>query len=851
MIIEKTKQKFNQIKTRILFFFDEEKEYEEEFMNYSGDDFKVIRVNKNYFEVKYRVEIEEKEERILLYHPFPRPSTKGNTSYPLTDLLHANQELLIDEIAEILDRFGINQEYTELLRKYRRFVISKKYQAGILPVLSAPVFDINLFYNVIISYILEEKKLGNPTFNLIRIFEIMNSGREEWNSYLTRIQREELEEKLLSAIIDVVRIHPESLDYESMKSLFLRLKYNAITRSFPVDESGDPYSKLKITDEIVLNQIEIFFKEWKDTRVKADTLPKVLSKLGRDISEQEIFKVYGMETPYGLETHEITQFTLKEAVKKVAISPNWVLDKLGSWANRPEEYRDYLSIANFLTGAARFYQLLNRYSDFDFNDLDAYIQKYAKEIHQLDLDYRKAFTAYQKIEKSLFTEVYETVFSELNKAYDQYLIDLNGSWMRILKEKKFNLNEIKAPRQYKFYKNHVAKSDHKKVVIISDGFRYELGVDLHSRLQKDAANELELTPMVTSIPSYTHLGMSNLLPNDGIKITKTEKTIDYHIEGISTSSTNRAKILQLYEAESDTIGYVEFMQMDVHTQRELLKQNRILYIYHNWIDAVGDQRSSEYYTFESAEDCIIQLENLINRLYRSLNTYNILVTADHGFLFNHNPLPESSRQPAPDLVSVLKEHTRFYITDDIRKPKDSYLFSLSQTTNINSDVNVVLPKTINRYRKSGGFGVQFVHGGSSLQEIIVPVLEIYRDRRSSAKPVTFQRLDTIATMTSSAANFGILQVEPVDKGLKPIKIRVGIYDLNDDLITNEVHLTLDSVDKKPSGRVFEFRLELNALGAKSKNGYLKAFKEDDVEKLNPLYINDLIKISILTEIDEF
>jgi hypothetical protein len=44
-------------------------------------------------------------------------------------------------------------------------------------------------------------------------------------------------------------------------------------------------------------------------------------------------------------------------------------------------------------------------------------------------------------------------------------------------------------------------------------------------------------------------------------------------------------------------------------------------------------------------------------------------------------------------------------------------------------VEVQIPKSINRLRLKGS-GSRFVHGGASLQEVVIPVLKINKKRQS-------------------------------------------------------------------------------------------------------------------------
>ncbi len=42
----------------------------------------------------------------------------------------------------------------------------------------------------------------------------------------------------------------------------------------------------------------------------------------------------------------------------------------------------------------------------------------------------------------------------------------------------------------------------------------------------------------------------------------------------------------------------------------------------------------------------------------------MLLTSDHGFLFNYNELTESSRQALPKTKGYARDHIRFVVADD-------------------------------------------------------------------------------------------------------------------------------------------------------------------------------------------
>ena len=85
----------------------------------------------------------------------------------------------------------------------------------------------------------------------------------------------------------------------------------------------------------------------------------------------------------------------------------------------------------------------------------------------------------------------------------------------------------------------------KKVfVIISDALRYEIGHELHSRIRQEDRFDAEITPMLSTLPSFTQLGMASLLPNKEILFSDDHSTTVF-VDGKSTQGTeNRSKILQ-------------------------------------------------------------------------------------------------------------------------------------------------------------------------------------------------------------------------------------------------------------------------------------------------------------------
>ncbi len=104
---------------------------------------------------------------------------------------------------------------------------------------------------------------------------------------------------------------------------------------------------------------------------------------------------------------------------------------------------------------------------------------------------------------------------------------------------------------------------------------------------------------------------------------------------------------------------------------------------------------------------------------------------------------------------------------------------MSVTAGADGDMEFWIPKGANLFHFVGG--ARFVHGGAMPQEIVVPVLTVKHVRGKSAqetktKPVTVQVLGSNHRITSAYCRFQLIQMEPVSERVKPITLKVAVYE---------------------------------------------------------------------------
>ena len=106
-----------------------------------------------------------------------------------------------------------------------------------------------------------------------------------------------------------------------------------------------------------------------------------------------------------------------------------------------------------------------------------------------------------------------------------------------------------------------------------------------------------------------------------------------------------------------------------------------------------------------------------------------------------------------------------------------------------------IPRAANRFHFMGS--QRFVHGGAMLQEIVVPVITVWHKKDKAVravtktKPVTVHVLGTSHKITAPRHRFELLQMEPVGERIKPMTLKVAVYE-GDEPVTNIETVTFDS-----------------------------------------------------------
>jgi hypothetical protein len=174
-------------------------------------------------------------------------------------------------------------------------------------------------------------------------------------------------------------------------------------------------------------------------------------------------------------------------------------------------------------------------------------------------------------------------------------------------------------------------------------------------------------------------------------------------------------------------------------------------------------------------------------------------------LYSRSPLEESEKLDKQHITGEIKELDRRYAVTSADSNAE-YMLDVS-LNRYGTDYKGFAPQESIRIKMQGG-GVNYVHGGMSLQEIVVPVIEFKNYRADSKnfvdiKKVQLQLLAESRRITTSSVFIRFYQVEPVEGKTIAASFEVYFTDKNGNIISDVHTITADKVSQNAQDRVFK------------------------------------------------
>lgn len=777
---------------KIVFWYDAPANFKEDVESDSFDICKVLICDKNEFAIKKILEKEDTDSNYLVYFPSEKPRDIENW---LLDILMYSEEYYADTVALTMRHLGLtNPDLRKIIERHTKF------------------FDNAQRNKKLNSYVLVNDEMKGADLLLAMM------------SVLTKAKERSLESILTELVFDD---HEQTKYKELRKFGFEDFLWDEISKVFNYE--GDQKVEILIKRFLFtammeqcsdLDHLSSFYQQYiisgagkVDARffinnIKQDERYQALQfNIGADL------KIEGLLTGRDIacfEECDIFESVDLYIIKQIADSMrNGGLDYdrfekvINSRANSIW-YDEHKNEYSFLLASIRLFRMLDYNIEKGLLTID-YIKNYTETYFKTDRYYREAITNYNAIQNPIL-EI-EALMDRVELFYDDKFLQPLGKEYSTALRNQDRWDFTGTPKLANFYQMIQRYQFKKLFVIISDGLRYEIGQEIYDEIRSDVAlrGSVSLDYAISPLPSETRFGMASLLPHKELSYVDGNVLVDGKtINGIAARNNIMAEKNSSYSA----IDYKEINSFSRDELRKYMADKSLVYIYHNVVDNAGEHNENK--VFDVVPTAVNEIVALVKKLYNNLQISNFFITADHGFLYRRNPVLESQKYSNIITQKPLEASKRYLITDNMSMDIP-YTTEFKLPINTESDCKVINPYGYDIF-KTQGSGIQYVHGGTSLQETIVPIIHISelnaRKGEKLSRPVGVRLKSIQRKITNRSFALDFEQYEKVEDKVQPINCITYFVDEAGNKVSSEYPFVANSISDDASQRVTRIRFTL-------------------------------------------
>lgn len=600
----------------------------------------------------------------------------------------------------------------------------------------------------------------------------------------------------------------------SLRDLLFRILVTDFCRSVP-GEAPEPLKHFVLPERKLAANAAVFAARWRSDLSHYTSYNAISEAVAKELNLGSVLAGMTAEDLVESMTFEdVERRIVKDLKDRIIAGAGANLESVltliarrrdGHWASRVlalgnDSTKALAASYDALEAAARFFELKSGYnSGFSFANAEVALERYQTELFRMDQLYRRFNHAADAVEPMGWAVLHE-LRDRIEAVYSGWFVpQLGSAWAKVLEGEGGLLATWKVPgmaNQQDFFKDWVAplfEGGAKRVfVVISDAFRYEVAEELVLDINSKSRFKAKLASQLGVLPSYTSLGMAALLPHETLAY-KLNSNLDVTADG-QPVATIEQRSAHLGKFGGVAIKAEDLLALGKEKGREFVRDRKLVYVYHDRIDLIGDKQGSETKTFEAAADTLTELSQLVGFIINSLNGSTVLVTADHGFIYQESPLEEADKSTLDEKPQgTLRAKKRYLLGQGIGTSSKAWCGNTALTAGTIPDgsLDFWVPKGASRFHFAGG--ARFVHGSAMPQEIVVPVITVRESESEHAKtrPVDFSLLGASNKVVTNTQRFEFIQTEPVSERVLPRTVLVGIRD-GEKLISDEQKLTFDS-----------------------------------------------------------
>ena len=809
-ITDKLNSEFTGEVRKLVFWYDANAEFVDDVDTMDLVNAKVLHLEPdNQFYTKYFLECVDTMTNYLVYAPFAKPAIRENH---LADTIKYSKEFFADRASLLTLDLGIDERYKPVIQHYIKFFGEKKRTQAFYD-LELETFNRNTIEIALMSVLC---KCKTPSYEEVLRTVLTDAGFEN-NPYLAEFKKYDLLDAFWRQAQDVFGYADEK---PTLEKFTMTMFVTYVAKVIPADMPAAWKSFISFKSGNVI----AFIDNLMNSYIYGDRFDEISKMVYDSLKADAEFRKLPVEALVSCGIFAgIDELLIEWATERLELED--VAAKLGD-TSIPQLTKQRRQGHFGKLYRSEYFVLQNAWSIISGSqyapsaNLNEMVKNYTSELYKMDRYYRYFYFYLDGFEDATrfdrLKELVENIYA------NEYLAKVCTNWNDLFSTEWESLQVTKQPD---FFSRNVNYAKDQLVVIISDALRYEVGMTLFEKLQADEKCTATMKTMASTLPSITQYGMAALLPHRSLELTEDYSVL---VDGQKTDTLEqRQAILQKYKPASRCVQYDDIKNLSVADLRSIFTRQDVVYIYHNQIDARGDKLNTENEVFNACAEAVDEISALIRRLTTSANRSRFIVTADHGFIYRRNKLSESDKiGSVSGAANVLGR--RYLLSAEAVATEGVAATAVGAMMQTKDERMVSYPVGTDIF-KAPGSGMNYVHGGCSPQEMLIPLIEVKTEK--GYKETTTAQI-ALVSLTSKITNLitslDFVQTDAVSDVVKETTYRIYFVDDNDEKISNEHLYVADKKDKDTVKRVFRLRFSFkNKKYSKNQKYYLVAYDDNN------------------------
>lgn len=838
-------------KRRIIFWYDEDREFEDQLDDIQVDNAKLlVLTGTNNFAAKKLLNVDDTTSNYLVYSPISYESQEDNW---LLNIELYSEEFRADLVSIWMNEMELpaTPDFRRLMKVYKKFFGAQTRRAAFTK-LNKGITTASQMHLAVMATICGATDVQPGSI----VQAVIREGTDMASNEVFQSLRSYGAEEPFWALVKQASGYFEGED-ASIERMVTHILLTATTRTLRIEYLAGLDSFISTPHQAWCYD---FVSEWI-AEEETPELIEILRSVEEELNLRKRFQQIPMEDLVRTEVFPcVNECILTQLMTEIS---NHIInvDVIKNTVEKRRTLAWYDEVKCYYEGILQVAKMqaffLEHSAGFHTVEARKVWKEYTEDYYRMDTCYRQYHLAFGKsltVGNDHLDDLFKQVTDKVEGLYTHWFLgELGKNWSDACADELAQHGRVlEVPQQVDFYEQ-IKDEDNRIFVIISDAFRYEVAASLAEQLRRETQSKVTLGSCAGIFPTITKFGMAALLPHKQLSVCeRSNGDLQILADGMSTDAGNRDKVLKTANRNSVALKYKDIAPMKRAERSALVKGMDVVYIYHDKVDEAS--HTSDSMVFPACDDAIEEIKNIVRIIRNEFSGTRVYITADHGFLYTYSPLSEDSKvdktTPSEQDVEIDR---RYLITRKGATP--DYLLPVKF---MDDGYDAFAPRASVRIKKKGG-GLNFVHGGISLQEMVVPVIEYHYLRNDSmayqrnkakydTKPVEVGLLSASRKISNMIFSLNFYQKDAVGDNRSAANYLLYFVDSNGKQISDTAKIIADKTSDNGQERTFRCSFNLKSLKYDNRASYYLVIADESGLQMPQ---KEEFQIDIAFAVDEF